>query len=482
MATGAMPKGTVEYRDLRGYLRLLEEAGLLHRITAEVDLKHEIGAICARSLAREGPALLFENVKGYPGMPFVANLLSTLPQLGIVFNVDPDEEKLYERAVYGMDHRMPSVVLEAGPCKEVIVTEDGVDLYRFPTPWWHEHDGGQYLGTTTGVITRDPDTGILNMGSYRTMIKDKSTLTMTGGTHGANSAGGPGGGAHILSNEKAGLPTPVALAMGMDPLLTLASGSPVTPNEHGQMEFEAAGGWRGGPTELVKCETNDLLVPASAEIVIEGEFLPNVRTPEGPHGESWGFYGENKEAFVLKVKCITHRRDPITYGLICQMVEDYPRHIVKAGSFLSRLIEESGMTNIKDAYFPQVGRHGIIIISAQIHDREEPRRIMEAAWETDHYRWVVVVDDDCDVRDWNDVMWRIVSTVEPDRDVIKGKVIPQRLPRKEGGMDFTPPSCGLGIDATMRLKDPQFDSLIVNKVSKELMAKAAARWQELGLS
>ena len=118
MATGAMPQGTVKYRDLRGYLRLLEEAGLLHRITAEVDLKHEMGAICARSLAREGPALLFENVKGYPGMPFVANILSTLAQLGIVFNVDPDEEKLYERAVYGMDHRMPSVVLEAGPCKE----------------------------------------------------------------------------------------------------------------------------------------------------------------------------------------------------------------------------------------------------------------------------------------------------------------------------------------------------------------------------
>ena len=471
----------VNYRDLREYLNLLEAEGLLHRITAEVDPKFELGAVTARSLERKGPALFFENVKGYRGKPLVTNIISTTKQLAVAFKSEADEEVIHERVVEGMKNRIPSITLPTGPCKDVILKGDDIDIDIIPTPYWHEHDGGRYLGTTAGCVTRDPLNGILNMGSYRIMIMDKKTLSWSGGLRHRSVSTGAGGADHILDNEKLGRSTPVAIVMGMDPLLTLASGSPVRPNEEdGSMEYEAAGGWRGAPTELVKCETSDLLVPAYAEMVIEGEIVPNVRVPEGPHGESTGFYGENKSAFLLKITCITHRRNPITYGLICQRVEDYPRQLLRSGSLQSRVIAKTGFTNIKSVYFPEVGRHGMLIISAAIRNKEEPRKIMEGIWEdvAEKWRWIIVVDEDCNVRDWEEVMWRVASAADPATDIFPGK---EHSPRglNRGEVDFVPPTRGLGIDATMRFKDKQFPP--VNKVSEALTKSAAARWKEFRL-
>ena len=288
---------TPSFKDIREYLAGLEAAGMLKRITAEVDLEHEVGAICSRSLERGGPALVFENVKGYSGKPLVANLLSSTKLLAFAFGTDEDEEQIYQRIVLGLQNRIPSRILPTGPCKEEVQRGEEVDLYAFPTPLWHEHDGGQYIATTAGFITREPATGNLNMGSYRCMLKDRTTLSMAGGLRTPKD---PGGGDHIITNEQTGMATPVAIVLGMDPYLSLATGSPVPADEEGQTEYEAAGAWRGVATELVRCETSDLLVPANAEIVLEGEVVPGARTEEGPHGESTGFYGENKEAFVVR--------------------------------------------------------------------------------------------------------------------------------------------------------------------------------------
>jgi 4-hydroxy-3-polyprenylbenzoate decarboxylase len=471
----------VGHKDLREYLQLLEKKGLLHRIKAAVDLQFEIGAIAARSLEQKGPALLFENIKGYDGMPLVVNIISTTKQLAVAFNTEADEEKIHQRVVKGMGARIPSLVLNTGPCKDVIIQAEDVDIDMVPTPCWHEHDGGRYLGTTSGFVTRDPLTGDLNMGSYRVMIKDRQTLSMAGGLRGRQSSTGAGGGDHILDNEKNGVATPVAIVMGMDPLLTLASGSPVAPGKDHSMEFEAAGGWRGAPTELVKCETNDLLVPAHAEMIIEGEVIPHARTEEGPHGESTGFYGENKEAFVIKITCITHRKNPLSYGLICQRVEDYPRQLLRSGSIQSRVIQKTGLTNIKEVYFPEVGRMGMLIVSAKIRDKDDPKRIMDGIWNNtgERWRWIIVVDEDCNVRDWEEVMWRVVSTAEPEKHVVLGKVH-DREKRKTNEVDFDPPSRGMGIDATFAFKGVAFPP--VNKVSAALMEKVAARWKEYGLA
>jgi len=477
VATAPASRKLVKCNDLREFLSLLEANGLLARITAETDLKYEIGAICSRALKRGGPTLVFENIKGYKGMPLVANLLGSTAHLALAMGTDEDEEQVYQAIVDGLANRVASVVLATGPCKEEIQRGDDVNLFKFPTPFWHEHDGGQYIATTAGIITRNPEDGRYNMGSYRAMIKSKNEVSMSGGTRTPKD---PGGGDHILMNEANGKPTPMAIVLGMDPYLSLATGSPVPMDANGYAEYEAAGAWRGSPTQLVKCETNDLLVPAQAEIILEGEAIPGSRTEEGPHGESTGFYGENKGAFHIKINCVTHRHNPVSYGLICQLIEDYPRSLLRSGSFQNLLIEKTGMTNIKHAYFPEVGRFGMMIVSAKIRDAGEPRRIMDAVWEHGDWRWVIVVDEDCDVRDWNDVMWRVVSTAEPERHVVLGAERTRGRNRKRTDEDdFEPPTRGMGIDATMPFKGVKYPR--VNLVGEELTRRVVSRWKEYGL-
>ena len=465
------PRPYVEYSDMREYLQLLEKAGLLKHVTAEVDLKHEIGAISARSFQRSGPALQFDNIKGFPGQPLVNNIMATNDQLAIIFHTEPEVHEFNAVLQEGLERRTNSVVLETGPCKVEKHFEADVDLFSIPTPWWHELDGGQYLATQAGVVSRNLKTGFLNMGTYRGMIADKNTLTMTGQIR-----------RDVEDYEEADLPMPVAVVIGMDPLLTLASGCAVPVDADGNMEYEAAGTWRGAPTELVKCETSDLLVPANAEYVIEGEMPAHARIPEGPHGEAGGFYGAHDEAFMIKVKCITHRKNPINYGCICLRQEDYPRWLPRSASALHTLTQEMGLTSIKDLHWPEVAGSnagGWAWISADISDPEEPKRLIQEAWKIMPRRWVVIVDEDCDVRDWTDVLWRIVTSANPAKDILTGVG-----PSQEGaerGMDIVHQlSAPLGIDATFRFKFKQ--SLPMNKISKELNDHVAARWKELGLA
>ena len=397
--------------------------------------------------------------------------MATTEQLAIIFNTEPDPRQFYAVLLEGLDRRTPSVILETGPCKMEKHFDADVDLYKIPTPWWHELDGGQYVATQAGVVSRNLTTGFLNMGTYRGMIGDKNTLTMTGQIK-----------RDVEGYEERDLPMPVAVVIGMDPLLTLASGCSVPVDADGNMEYEAAGTWRGAPTELVRCETNDLLVPANAEYVIEGEMPPHARMPEGPHGEAGGFYGKHDEAFVIKVKCITHRANPINYGLICLRQEDYPRWLPRSASALHTLTQKMGLTSIKDLHFPEVAggnAGGMAWIAADISDPEEPKRLIREAWKIMPRRWVVIVDDDCDVRDWTDVLWRIVTSAKPESDFLTGEG-----PSQEGadrGMDIVHQlPAPLGIDATFRFKFKE--ALPMNKISRELSEQVADRWQELGLA
>ncbi|HEY3116147.1 MAG TPA: UbiD family decarboxylase, partial [Chloroflexota bacterium] len=278
-----------------------------------------------------------------------------------------------------------------------------------------------------------------------------------------------------------GEPAQVAIVIGMDPLLTLAAGTPVPADEEGMAEFEAAGGWRGRPTELVKCETSDVLVPANAEYILEGEVRPGELTSEGPHGESVGFYGANENCWVVHINAITHRKDAINYGLICQLIEDYPRSLLRSGSFQTLLARKTNLTQIKETYFPEVGRLGMLIVRADIQSAEDPQRIMDAVWANGNWRWVIVVDEDCDVRNWNDVMWRVVSVADPDKaQVVMGQILERDHTEPEDEWDYICPARGMGIDATMKFKDQQFFPP-VNRVGNELRAKVASRWSELGL-
>lgn len=488
----------VGHRDLREYLKLLESAGLLKCVKTEVELRHEIAAICARSLDNKGVGLFFENIKGYRGMPLVANILSTTEQLAIAFGTEADDWKIYETVQAGKANPIPPRVVEAAPCQEEIRLGDEVDVYEFPTPWWHELDGGQYIGATAGVITADPDTGFINMGMYRVMIKDKRTLAANlKGPHpvgepptGPQSKGGYGGHTHILKNEASGKPTPVAIACGMDPVSTYVAGQAVPSDKLEHTEYAVAGGIRGDALALVKCKTNDLLVPANAEIILEGEVVPNERAAEGLHGESQGFYGWNDQAFVIRINCITHRKDPISYGLVCRCREDYPKFMLSQ-ALRGRL---AGIENIKEVYAPEIGGGGMglmTVIAARVSSAAEVERIIEAIQKipyqsyTSHKpRWSIIVDDDCDVRNWEDVMWRVVMGVMPDKDIrIGARVDP--ITHEPLAALYDSKASSIIIDATFRSKSGKAKGRggfpAVNKMSKELMSKVEARWKEYGL-
>lgn len=489
-----LERARAEYSDLRGYLRLLEEAGLLKHVKAEVDLRHEIGAISVKSLKMKGPGLLFENIKGYPGMRLAANILSTTGQLAIAFGTEADDLKLYEAIQAGKANPVPPCPVEGGLCQEDVHTGDEVNVYEFPTPWWHELDGGQYIGTTAGIITADPETGYLNMGMYRAMIKDKNTLALN--MRGPHPVGeepdkrGYGGHTHILKYEAKGKAAPIAIAIGMDPLLTYVAAQGVPSAEVEHAEYAVAGAWRGAPVELVKCKTNDLLVPAWAEIILEGEALLNERAAEGPHGESQGFYGWNEQAFVMKVKCISHRKDPINYGLICRPHEDYPKFMMSAG-LRARLKE---MELIKDIYAPEVGGGGqglMAIVAARVGGPEDVEKVVEAinnvpreSYIARKPRWLIIVDEDCDVTDWEDVMWRVALAVMPDKDV---KIGPRSdsISHEPLADIYDGKGSSIVVDATFRSKRGKVKGREgfppVNKVSKDLMAKVEARWKEYGL-
>ena len=216
----------VGYKDLREYMGLLEQKGLLVHVTAPVDLEHEIGAILTRSLERKGPAIVFDNVKGYEGKPLVSNIISTVDQLAVAFNCEPEPDTMYAIIVDGHNNRVPSVNVESGPCKEVISTGDDIDLYEMPTPYWHELDGGQYIGTAAGVVTRDPDTGIINMGTYRAMIVDRNHLTISGQLRN-----------HVMRNDAQGKPTCRHSGRHGPPACSPLR-SPVPVDENGHMEYE----------------------------------------------------------------------------------------------------------------------------------------------------------------------------------------------------------------------------------------------------
>ena len=308
------------FDSLRDYLHSLEQIGELKRVKAPVDPVHELGAIAYHSLIKKGPALLFENIKGHR-TPLVTNVLSTDRKVAVALGIEGDMRTMFDKFLSGFKNPMAPVEVNGGPCKEESYEADAVDITKFPTPVWHEKDAGPYLGTFHGCITKDRATGDQNMGMYRLLVKDKKTLWMSIHRDGL---------AHYRQYEAANEPMPMAVAIGMEPLLCIAAMSPISSGLARHAEFAYVGGLRGKPVELTKCKTLDILVPAQAEIVLEGEVLPKVRVDEGPHGESHGFYGGEKEGLVFEVKCVTHRKTPIHQGLICNFMEDGGKRITRS--------------------------------------------------------------------------------------------------------------------------------------------------------
>ncbi len=294
------------WQDNREFMEALRDSGDLVVIDEKVSWDLELGAISRLACERDAPAVWFTRIADYPEEHSIfVNPLATWRRVAISLGLRPDStvKQIYREYERREQKLIPPVEVKTGPCKEVILRGDEVNVFQLPAPMLHEGDGGRYIGTWDLVVSRDPTTKWTNWGIYRFMVHGPNTLT-----------GFPRPTSHLGkifqdSFVPKGKPMPIAIAIGADPLCHLAAAATVAL---GTDEADLAGGMRGAPVELVRCETNDLLVPARAEIVLEAEILPDRVSLEGPYGEYPGYRtGEMGNGILCRINAITHRRRPI---------------------------------------------------------------------------------------------------------------------------------------------------------------------------
>lgn len=404
------------YESLREWIDKIEEAGELKRISAEVDWDLELSAIARRVANQEGPALLFENIKDHHNTlcrKLFLNALGTRERTAMAFGLP--RETGYRGIVEFIKGRLTTrlvdpVIVPSGPVKQNIVKGNEVNLYEFPVPRYNDLDGGRYINTRGCVVTMDPDIKIMNVGVYRGMIGDDARsipVLMVRSQH---------WGFHFSKYEARGEEMPVAVVYGWDPTLLSCA---VTPISHpGYSEYEVTGGLRGKPVELVKCETSDLYVPASAEIVIEGRISPDPTTfqMEGPFGEYPGFYaGSCQPRPVIQVDCITYRDDPIFRGGLCGsdpsgLIENNRWQTTMKAAVIWAALENIGIPNILGVWGTLISQLGNIRIQINKTYRGQAKQVAAAVWGLSNLSMhsaknVIVVDKDIDVFDDEAVDW-----------------------------------------------------------------------------
>ena len=400
------------FNDHRDFFEVLEKNGELARISTEVDWDIEAGAIGRRTYEREGPCLLFENVKDYPKGFRISNGTSgTWSRVALAMGLPKDASvreiyRVYEERI-GV--RIPPRILkkEEAPCKENIMVGDEVDLYKFPCPMIHEGDGGRYVGTWDIVINKDPETNWTNWGMYRFMVHTRNWLT---GWPQTTSQFAMILNQHYLPKNK---PMPVAIVIGTDPLAHIVATAGIKPQDN---EAEATGGLRGEPIDLVQCETSDLMVPAHAEIVIEAELIPGRIAPDGPFGEYPGYRsGTMCEGVAVKVNAITYRNDPIVTMIA---LGTPPDDSSIAASLSAAVAMKNGLLRhnipVTDVFVPPEGVTHLIVIGVTKGGTEVSRKILDyftarRVMTNKH----IVVDADVDVFNMKEVIHAFATRCHP---------------------------------------------------------------------
>jgi UbiD family decarboxylase len=398
------------YRDLREFLKKLEKEGEVLKIEPEVDLMYEVGAVCRLALDRGGAernkALYFSRLKG-SFYPLAVNLLATRKRFCLALECNPDE--IHREWIRRTEKPIEPRIVKDGPCKEVVHVGKDVNLFQLPIPMWNELDGGRYI-TFHSHISKDPETGVRNAGMYRAMVHDERTLGILAAPY-----------RHIRHHfEKVhphGKPLPVALAIGMDPVIYAAT---VATFPFGVDELAMAGALRGEPVEMLPCETIPLEVPAHAEVVIEGEIPPAVLREEGPFGEFTGYYGDRAPRPVIQVKAITHRRDFIFQ----ESYEGLPHHetcVVSGISNEAEVIRQCPLPGVRKIHFTSGGGgylHAVVSVKKPYdgYGKMVALSILgTTAGRT--LKIVTVVDDDIDPYDLARVDWAVTTRTRVDRDV-----------------------------------------------------------------
>jgi 4-hydroxy-3-polyprenylbenzoate decarboxylase/2,5-furandicarboxylate decarboxylase 1 len=421
------------FQDMREYLNLLEEKKELVRIRDEIDPKFGIAAYIRKTSDIQGPALLFERVKG-SSMPVVGGLYATTKRLLIGLGVERHQDAV-SLLINAMKNPINSEFVDSGPCQEVVYRGDEVDLTRLPVPTYSSKDGGPFL--TMGILfCCDPDTGTRNLGIYRMQLKGKNKLGLNAQSMALQMA----------RADAKNIRLPIAIAMGNSPELLVGS-QWMAP--YGTDELGLAGALQGSPIKMVKCLTNDLEVPATSEIVIEGAILPNQKEIEGPFGEFTGYYQPAQMKPLIEVTAITHRRDPIYLaGMTGMPTTD--NHVLKQIPIEASYYEalKPRFPEIKAVHIPNcAGAHYLMIVSMGKRLPVESRSLIAAAFGLMGPKFVIIVDEDVDVYNLEAVLWAVSMRSQPDQDVII-------MPRMYGApLDPSGPSLRtsalMGIDATV---------------------------------
>lgn len=453
----------MKYRDLRDFLAGLEQRGELLRITEAVDPKLEMTDLCDRVLRKAGPALLFENPTGFD-MPVLGNLFGTpervamgmgaeslqdLREIGkvLAYLKEPDPPKglkdAWDKAplLKKVLSMAPKTVRKA-PCQDIVFEGPDVDLGKLPV-WTCWPEDAAPLVTWPLVITQGPQGGRVNLGIYRQQVIGKNKLIMRWLSH--------RGGAldfQAWQKEKPGEPFPIAVALGADPATILGA---VTPVPDSLSEYAFAGLLRDSRTELVKCGVHDLKVPASAEIILEGFLYPGETAEEGPYGDHTGYYNETETFPVFTVERMTHRTNPIYHSTYTGRPPDEPAVLGVALNEVFVPILQKQFPEIVDFYLPPEGcSYRLAVVSIKKQYAGHAKRVMMGVWsflrQFMYTKYVIVVDDDVNARDWNDVIWAMTTRMDPKRDTVLIENTPIDY------LDFASPVAGLGskmgMDAT----------------------------------
>ncbi|GFD69122.1 3-octaprenyl-4-hydroxybenzoate carboxy-lyase [Alteromonas sp. KUL106] len=456
----------MKYKDLRDFIRQLEAKGELVRISQPIDTDLEMTEIADRTLRAGGPALLFENPKNHT-MPVLANLFGTpervamgmgqdsveaLREVGklLAYLKEPEPPKglkdLWEKLpVFKQVLNMPTKVLKKAPCQEVVLTGDDVDLSKIPVQRCWPGDAAPLV--TWGLsVTKGPHKKRQNLGIYRQQVIGKNKLIMRWLSH-------RGGALDFREwcQTHPGEPYPVSVALGADPATILGA---VTPVPDTLSEYAFAGLLRGDKTEVVKSISNDLQVPASAEIVLEGYIAQDETAPEGPYGDHTGYYNEVDDFPVFTVTHITHRKDPIYHSTYTGRPPDEPAILGVALNEVFVPILQKQFPEIVDFYLPPEGcSYRMAVVTMKKQYPGHAKRVMMGVWsflrQFMYTKFVIVCDDDVNARDWNDVIWAITTRMDPARDTVMIENTPIDY------LDFASPVSGLGskmgMDATNKM-------------------------------
>ncbi|KKM08782.1 hypothetical protein SY88_21980 [Clostridiales bacterium PH28_bin88] len=479
------------YKDLRDFISTLESRGMLKRVATEVDPVLEISEITHRVCKQYGPALLFEKVKG-SSMPVLTNAMGSQERMALALGVESLDDIAEELSSLFQPPEVPQGLLDKlkflpklaqlasylpktvkrAPCHEVII-KDNPSLRILPALKCWPQDGGRFI-TLPQVFTKDPETGARNVGMYRLQIYDERTTGMHWHLH-------KDAAEDFRKSGEKGQRIEVAVALGDDPALTYAATAPL-PKAIDEMLF--AGFLRKAPVEMVKAVTVDIEVPANAEVIIEGYVDPAEHRLEGPFGDHTGYYSLADYYPVFHVTCITHRKDPIYPATVVGRPPMEDAYIGKATERIFLPLLKLTVPEIVDMNLPPEGVfHNCAIVSIKKRYPGHAKKVMNALWGLGQMMFtklIIVVDENVNVHDLREVLWRVSNNIDARRDVL---VVDGPLDALDHSSPLPHYGAKMGIDATRKWKEEGHlrewpDDIVM---SDEIKAIVDRKWTQYGL-